>query len=464
MKCPSCGFVFQKKRADCAKCGIVFGKIKSGRQSQPTVLMATKIPYDADGLFPKLIYPLAIAKIYVETVYCKMLGLIWDELFKGKRDLNQTGNFIAFLVFCVFSLLMYHIDDYVGYVIAALAAVWFLDMQLARYKYRNGERNEFIRLLKSPRGKIILRKSNPDGEVEFEVELTPSEVNHLSISQVERKGGAFQETVATVWQSSLSFNDESKQLFSEDNDLSRALKKVRYLSKLLRVKFHFEHSQNVEPATQSIRGKNAEDDIKVEAKNNRFKISTRWTSNMRLRFIALILRESGFFLFLLIVAGVMIKFGGLLIFLYDRFYGSGMASVNMEFNFIGIISVFEPDTDPVDIVEYAAAVTLLMRKTLLLARPQHVTIDSATTRYYVNENLEGECKTAAIDHVSLLTSPEPTIVLSNPDSSIVVKNLKSMQEFKSFFQKIREVMEKFKATSIKKSTNAAPRIEMSPDL
>jgi hypothetical protein len=161
----------------------------------------------------------------------------------------------------------------------------------------------------------------------------------------------------------------------------------------------------------------------------------------------------------------MIKFGGLLIFLYDRFYGSGMASVNMEFNFIGIISVFEPDSDPVDIVEYVAAMTLLMRKTLLLARPQHVTIDSATTRYYVNENLEGECKTAEIDHVSLLTSPEPTIVLSNPDSSsIVVKNLKSMQEFKSFFQKIREVMKKFKATPIKKSTNAAPRIEMSPDL
>lgn len=185
---------------------------------------------------------------------------------------------------------------------------------------------------------------------------------------------------------------------------------------------------------------------------------------MRLRFIALILRESGFFLFLLIVAGVMIKFGGLLIFLYDRFYGSGMASVNMEFSFLGIISVFEPESDPVDIVEYAVAMALLIRKTLLLARPQHVSIDRTTTRYYVNKKLEGECKTAEMDHVWLLTSPEPTIVLSDPDSSIVVKNLKSMQEFKSFFHKIREAMETFKATPIHERPNAAPGIEMSPDL
>lgn len=464
MKCPRCGFVFQKKRADCAKCGIVFAKIKSGRQSQPKVLMSTKIPYDGDGLFPKLIYPLAIAKIYVETIYRKMLGLIWDELFKGKRDLNQTGNFIALLVFCVFSLLMYHIDDYVGYVIAAFAVIWFLDMHLARYYYRNCKRNEFIRLIKSPQGKIVVRKSNPDGKVEYEVELTPSEVNHISIFQVDRRGGAFQEKVATVWQSSLSFNDESEQLFSEDNDLSRALKKVRYLAKLLRVKFHFEHSQNFGPAAQASRGRSAERDIKVEAKANGFKISTRWISNMRLGFITLVLRESGFFLFLLIVAGVMIKFGGLLIFLYNRFYGSGMASVNMEFTFLGIISVFEPESDPIDIVEYVLAMALLVRKTLMLSRPQEVSIDRATTRYYLNGNQEGECKTAEIDNVCLQTSPEPTIILSDSNSTIVVKNLKSRQEFNSFFEKIREAMGKLKATPIEKSTGAVPGIELSPGL
>jgi hypothetical protein len=30
------------------------------------------------------------------------------------------------------------------------------------------------------------------------------------------------------------------------------------------------------------------------------------------------------------VAGVMIKFGGLLIFLYDRFYGSGMPAAALK--------------------------------------------------------------------------------------------------------------------------------------
>jgi len=461
MKCPNCGFVFQKKSADCVKCGIVFAKIKSGRQSRPKVLMASKIPYDAGGIFPRLIYPVAIAKIYVEAVYCKILGMIWDELFKGKSELSQTGNFIALVVFCIFSLLMYHIDEYVGYVIAVLAAVWFLDVQLARHKYRNCNRNEIIRLIKSPQGKVILRKNSPEGEVEYETELIPSEVNHISIYQAERKGGAFQATVATVWRSCVSFNDESELLLSEDDDLPRALKKVRYLAKLLGVQFKFKHSQNVEPGTQPGRDKNAEDDIKVESNNNRFKISTRWTSNMRLHFIVLILKESGFFLFVLIVAGVMIKFGGLLIFLYDRFYGSGMVIVNMEFNFWGILSVFEPDWDVVDIVEYVAAITFLIRKTLLLARPQHISIDKALTRYYVNDKLAGECRTGEIENVTLLTNPEPTIVVLNSNSSIEVRDLKSMQEFKSFFQKIREGIEKFRATPDKKRINSAPGIEMS---
>jgi hypothetical protein len=298
--------------------------------------------------------------------------------------------------------------------------------------------------------------------VEYTADLNPADVNHISIFQAERKGGAFQETVAKVWRSGVHFNDKSELLLSEDKDLAQALKKVRYLSKLLSVQFKFKYSEDVKIAAPSGKENNSEGDIKVEARNNRYKISTRWTSNMRLRFILMVLKESGFFLFLLVVAGVMIKFGGLLIFLYDRFYGSGMASVNMDFNFMGILSVFEPDWDVVDIVEYAAAMALLIRKTLLLARPQHVSIDKALTRYFVNDNLAGECKTGDIDNVALLTGPEPAIVVSNANSSIEIRNLKSIQEFKSFFRKIREGIEKFKAPDTR-IINIAPTVEMRPE-
>ena len=460
MKCPNCGFVIQKKSADCIKCGIIFARFKSGRLSRPKVLMASRIPDDAGGIFPALIYPLAIAKLYVEAAYRKILSMLWDELFKGQSELSQTGNFIALVIFSIFSLLMYHIDDYVGYVIAALAAVWILDVRLARHKYRSCRRNEIIRLIKSPQGKIILRKSSQEGEVEYEAELNPAEVNHITLYQAERKGGAFQETVATVWRSCVSFNDGSELLFSEDTDLSRASKKVRYLSTLLRVQFQFKHGQSDEPAARPVRKESTEDGIKVEAKNDRFKVSTRWTSNMRLQFIALILKESGFFLFVLIVAGVMIKFGGLLIFLYERFYGSAMVSVNMQFNFWGILSVFEPDWDVVDIVEYAAAIAFLLRKTLLMARPRLVSIDREFTRHYVNDHPVGECRTAEIENVTLVSGPEPAIIVLDPKSSIEVRGLKSMKEFKAFYQKIRAGIEKFRAAPDKRRINSAPGIDL----
>ena len=195
--------------------------------------MTSKIPYVADGVCVKLIYPVAIAKTYVAAVYRKILGLIWDELFKGKTELDQTGNFIAFALFCLFSLLMYHIEEYAGFIILILTTVWLFDVLLAKHKYRNCKRNDLIRLLQSPQGKIILRKISHEGEVEYVANLSPSEVNHISIFQVDRKGGAFQEKVATVWQSSVRFNDESELLVSEDNDLFQAMKKARYVSKIL---------------------------------------------------------------------------------------------------------------------------------------------------------------------------------------------------------------------------------------
>lgn len=464
MSCPNCSFKGQIKGAECPKCGIVFAKFNPRLKKPGKLLMTSKIPSVSDGLYAKLIYPVAIAKTYVEAVYRIILGLIWDELFKGKTELDQTGNFIALALFCLFSFLMYHFGEYAGFIILILTTIWLLDVLLAKHKYRNCKRNDLIRLLKSPQGKITLKKITSEGEVEYVEDLNPSEVKHISILQVDRKGGAFQEKVATVWQSSVSFNDESELLLSEDDHLLQAMKKTRYVSKILGVQFKFKHGQDTGTVTESVKKNELGENVKVELKDNSLKISTKWTSNMRLGFILQILKESGFFLFLLVVAGVMIKFGGLLIFLYDRFYGSGMPSVNMEFSFLGILSVFEPDWDAVDIGEYAFAMGLIIRKTLLLAQPQYVSIDRALTRYYINDKLAGECKTGEIDNISLLTNPEPAIVVLNSNSSLEVRNLKSMKEFNSFFHQIREGIEKFIVTPNKTGMNAGTTVGFNPEM
>jgi len=446
VKCPNCGFESQNGDDGCLKCGVIYAKFKSRPKKAGKLLMASKIPSVADGLYAKLIYPVAIAKTYVEAAYRKILGLIWDELFKGKTELDQTGNFIALVFFCLFSFLMYHIEEYAGFIILILTAVWLLDVLLAKHKYRNCKRNDLIKLLRSPQGKIILKKISFEGEIEYVENLNSSEVKHISILQVDRKGGAFKEKVATVWQSSVRFNDGSELLLSEDDHLFQAMKKARYASKILGVRFKFKYAQDTGTVTESVKKNELGENVNVDLKDDSLKISTKWTSNMRMGFILQILKESGFFLFLLVVAGVMIKFGGLLIFLYDRFYGSGMPAVNMEFSFLGVLAVFEPDWDAVDIGEYALAMGLIIRKTLLLAQPQYVSIDRALTRYFINDKLAGECKTGQIDHISLLTNPEPAIVVLNSKSSFEVRNLKSMKEFNSFFHQIRDGIDRFMGT------------------
>jgi hypothetical protein len=96
IKCPNCGFQNRKQENDCVKCGIIFAKFIARGEGREKLFLSSKI---------KLIYPIAIAKAYGEVVYRKLLGMIWNELFKGESDLSQGGNFLAFALFCVFSFL-----------------------------------------------------------------------------------------------------------------------------------------------------------------------------------------------------------------------------------------------------------------------------------------------------------------------------------------------------------------------
>ena len=411
MKCPKCGFESPDKRGECIHCGIVFAKFNSRPEKPVKLLMTSKVPCVADGIFARLFYPVAIAKIYMDAAYRKLLGLIWDELFKGRAELDQTGNFIVFGFFCILSIILYHFNFLVPYIVLALAVIWQLDLLIARHQHRHCSRNDLVRLLKGPREKYTLKKVSPEGTVDYTASFSPSEVSHIAVSRIGRKGGAFREKVATVWQSSVSFIDGSELLLSEDKALLQAIRKAGYVSKLVGAQFRFRNDLGPEINPESGSETKLKDNIKLKSWPDKVKISTKWTSKMKLQFLLQVLKESGFFLFLLVVAGVMIKFGGLLIFLYHRFYGSGMMTVNMEFSFWGVLSVFTPDWDVVDVGEYVLALLLIIRKTLLLAQSQAVTIDKDFTRYYRNGTLCGECNTHHIDNICLLANPEPSIVV-----------------------------------------------------
>ena len=462
-KCPNCGFENRKQVTDCAKCGIVFAKVKTQGKARAKLLLSSMVPYDADSFLIKLLYPVAAAKTHVEAVYRKLLAMIWGELFRGESELSQAGNFIAFAIFCVFSYLLFRIEEYIGFVILILASVWILDVFLARQRYRNCRRHEIIRLIINHKRQLTLQKFTPDRKLEYEVHLKPSEVDQVELFQFHRTGGAFKEKVATVWRSTIRFKDGSDLLLSEDNSLQQTNLKARKVSRLLGVQYTFRHGQNhTEPALTPKPSRN-DDYIRVESKADGLNIYTKLSSAIRLQFVVMVLKESGFFLFLLIVASVMIKFGALLSFLYARFYGSGMPITNFELSFVSMLSIFKPELDVLDGLEYAVAMALLMRKTWLLARPQYISIDADSTRHFVNDSLAGECKTREIDTISLLTDPEPTIVVLNSNATIEVRNLRTLQEYKSFLLKIRQGVERFYSGSKNTGVDHTPSIAFSPD-
>ncbi len=69
--------------------------------------------YLSEHWYAKIISPLIQVKKLLQSVYEFLLHIIWSELIYGKKLDNELDSLLAFIVFCLLSLLGYYLRDYI---------------------------------------------------------------------------------------------------------------------------------------------------------------------------------------------------------------------------------------------------------------------------------------------------------------------------------------------------------------
>jgi hypothetical protein len=80
---------------------------------------------------------------FVESTYSALTRVIWDELIHGETNYSQVEAVIGFLLFCLFSVIAFYLEDFVD-IAMIIALVSFLYAQLdslgkRKFKIHQGE-------------------------------------------------------------------------------------------------------------------------------------------------------------------------------------------------------------------------------------------------------------------------------------------------------------------------------------
>lgn len=431
MRCPKCGFRQPIAGSECLKCGVIFSRLT--KQSAAAPILTSTMPCEEKGLLHGVFWPVAVVKKYCDMIYNRVLSLIWDELFRGENAYGQTANLAAFFIVSAISLVLYHFEEYADPVILGALFIYGFDYLRAKQKFQSGRLREKLRLSKTDNSLRVIKLSSENREL-HRFDLTKTEIDHLFLSHFVHLRGAFEHAVGEAWRIQLSLKNGSKIVVCQCRELADAIKQGELLSGALQVPLGFGDDGDVcggdrvagggrfrEHGPDKTGGRNvkvalAQDGSAVHIQRERS------FSNLKPVFGRL-MEISGFFLFLLIMAGVLKRFGMLLTFLIGPWLGLESRSLYLDLNFHGMLAVFIPVWEWIDLFEYGIAVGIIVCRGWRLLRPISIAIDGQRLKVWIGGKKAEVFNMRELREPVLVRKPEPAIFLHDNRRSLKVENL-----------------------------------------
>ena len=417
------------------------------------------------GVFFYTIWPIVQVKKLVQVFFDKVLEMISSELMGHSQELSQGGQIFGFLVLSVFSLVMHTFQEYDDLIFLSLLAIWCLDYILAKGAFKQGNRSGRVLLRSVENDRMVWRMEGDDDEP-LEVMFKREELDQISISRVPILGGAFQEAVGMSWRIALVLEDGDTLLLGEKRVFGKAMQRAKELADRLNIPLKFldsvgrsELAQEASEANESPAKSKKEHPpagkIHTTEKNGKFEVSSAWSQRNFVLLLNRMVRESGFLLFVLIVTGVMIRFGGLLKFLIGRFTGLAAQAPPIDLNFRSILAAFKPKGELLDLLEIAFAIAVMIFYGWRMSRKRRLSIDRHLVKFAVGDAATEALKTDRVDFPLFVPGSEPFILLTDRSRAIIIDGLQTEEEYRAWISKIEEGLEKLRDAG--SSQVAAPK-------
>jgi hypothetical protein len=390
-------------------------------------------------------------KAFVDEVYQGILRMIWAELFKNEAEqFSELTHLIAFLVFSLLSMLFYHFEGLEDTVILSFFVLWLIDTYFTKQGLKT---NKYERIVLEIKESDVIWKSFTPGESVIKEQFKRAEISQISLVPITHLGGAFRTVQAQVWRIFIIINDIDGYLIYEEKSLTRAFKKARDLADSFKVPLEIANSEgNGEYAADKIstvgnRYRQSDDSNvwKTVQTATRVQIYKKFSSATAKKVAKSMLAEAGVFLFIVIMAGVMVRFGMLLTFLIGPTIGIESPTLVLYLSFTGVLSFFAPKIEWTSLVALTFAIGMLVHSGFQHSREHRITINHKWLRYCIKGQAITQLSTPDINQLILLKEPKPALLLIDThDKFIQIDNLENEEECEELYYRLLEPLDKFK--------------------
>jgi len=384
--------------------------------------------YPQNAVFSRLVLPFAQVQKLFYQVYHFILQTVWQELISGKTIESELANLVLFVIFCVFSLLIFYFQEFRHLILLTFFLLWVIDRTIAQ-RYYNNARKKFPVSLQITPEKVYFKNYRPQQQA-IELEFNREEIKESAIAPRTLYSDGFQSEIKVVWQVFLYLPDNTEILISEENKPEKALAKAKSLASSLEIPIAVlnsegNHDYAIAPlAATETRNENS---VKVKLHQQKWQIYSQWRLQDSWQLIKEMLQQSGFLLFVIVAGNFMIVFGGFV----DAFI-----SGTLQPGFVAGGDWNQLKLDWESYLELFIAISSLIVQGVKISQTKDISLDYSSLKYRVNRQQEGELKPQQIEAVLFICEPDPMLLILGEKEGIAIEDLPNPDAYRVMLQKI----------------------------
>ena len=406
-----------------------------------TLIFQGKVTYLSNHWYENLIFPLVQVKKLLQTLYDFLVHLIWSELIYGKKLDHEIAQLIAFIFFCLLSLFAYYFQDYIQIILLTSFVIWYLDFWVAKQQFYKNNKID-ISVFTIDNNEIVCSLNLPKHDTQsIFAKFNATEVDYLGIVRNSLVGGAFEESLAQVWQTEIYLHNGKHFVIDEHKFIHQAIQSAQKLANNLSVEMIVKESQGNNRHVEQILEKDLSSSllkkqtigVKCYRNPQKWHIYTRWHWTNSWQLIKQIFQKAGFLIFLLIMTGFLIQFGELLDNIILVFQGKGVTNY-----FPSPLSWLNLNWNWRNLLELAIAVGVIIYQGWQLSRVKHIYLTKHYLTFAVDNKVIEKLRISDIKTSLVFYQSDPEVLILGSNQTIPISYFQSENSAQVFWHYLDE--------------------------